>query len=210
MKPAATLGKLLPLTEYPAIVQKMASEAVRVSAHAYAPYSLFTVGAALLHDEDHSITVGCNYENCVYQSSCAERCAILTANAQGKRRASAIAVYGRSINPVVPQPPASGLCTPCGVCRQFLVEVSQLSELDMDVVLVSFDTLHAKIVKLSTLLPENFGPKDLGMDVTQWSRGNSTATTPCKKRARDDSGTTKSAASTPLSAQKGTPPANTS
>lgn len=190
MKTAVSLGKLLPLTEYPAVVQRLASEAVRVSSNAYAPYSLFTVGAALLHEESNgtdevSITAGCNYENCVYQSSCAERCAILTANAQGKRCASAIAVYGRSIKADVPNPPFDALCTPCGVCRQFLVEISQLSELDLDIVLVSFDTKHAKVVKLSTMLPENFGPKDLGMNISQWSRGNSAASTPCK-RARDD------------------------
>lgn len=200
MKAAVTLGKLLPLADYPSVVQRLAAEAVRVSANAYAPYSLFTVGAALLHEEGEdnvSITPGCNYENCVYQSSCAERCAILTANAQGKRRASAIAVYGRSIRPGVPAPPADALCTPCGVCRQFLVEISQLSELDLDIVLVSFDTKQAKVVKLSTMLPENFGPKDLGMNISQWSTGNSAATTPCK-RARDDDAPAVAASSTPL------------
>lgn len=162
---------LKPLSTFPEIVQKLASEAVRVSVNGYAPYSLFTVGAALLH-EDASITAGCNYENAVFQSSCAERCAILAANANGKRRSAAIAVYGKSIRPNATKPNGESICPPCGVCRQFLVEVEQLSECELDVVLVSSDTQHAKIVKLGTLLPESFGPKDLGMDLAVWGHGN--------------------------------------
>lgn len=160
-------GSILPLTQYPRAIQLLAQEAVRISGSAYAPYSFFGVGAALLH-EDESITAGCNYENCVYQGSCAERCAIISANAKGKRRATAVAVYGRSMRPDAPPPSATSVCPPCGICRQFLYEVAQLSEVDMDVVLVTANGEQAKVVKLSSLLPDAFGPKDLGLDLSAW------------------------------------------
>jgi cytidine deaminase len=80
--------------------------------HAYAPYSSFAVGAALLC-EDGTIVSACNVENGSYGlSMCAERSAVAAAVAAGKRRFSTICVVG----------PAGGAAAPCGACRQVLVE----------------------------------------------------------------------------------------
>lgn len=163
------LNALLPLSKFPPAVQNVAKAAIQAHERAYQPYSNFSVGAALLHKDD-TITQGCNYENCTLQSCCAERCAIVRANIEGKRTAKAVAVYGRSMLPSV-QAPADSLCTPCGLCRQLLVEVADLSQNydSFEVILVSNDQQHAKIIKLADLIPEKFGPADIGMDLQKLS-----------------------------------------
>ncbi len=84
----------------------------RVRKHAYAPYSAYDVGAALLCD-DGTIVAACNVENASYGlSQCAERAAICAAIAGGHRRFSAIAVAG----------PDGETTAPCGACRQVLAE----------------------------------------------------------------------------------------
>ena len=84
--------------------------------HAYAPYSGFKVGAALL-TADGKVYPGCNIENAAYTpSNCAERTAIFKAVSEGEREFSAIAVVGGKdgvIEDVFP---------PCGVCRQVMQE----------------------------------------------------------------------------------------
>jgi cytidine deaminase len=82
-------------------------------AHAYAPYSRFPVGAALLA-EDGTVFTGCNVENASYGlTNCAERTAIFKAVSEGRTTFRAIAVVG----------PQDDLpCAPCGACRQVLYE----------------------------------------------------------------------------------------
>ncbi|MBQ9086945.1 MAG: cytidine deaminase [Clostridia bacterium] len=83
---------------------------------AYAPYSGFTVGAALLCG-DGEVFIGCNIENASFTPTCcAERVALFSAVAAGKRDFSAIAVAGGKEGNSAP------LCMPCGVCRQALSE----------------------------------------------------------------------------------------
>ena len=80
--------------------------------HAYAPYSRFLVGAALLC-EDGTVFTGCNIENASYGLGiCAERVAVGTALAAGHRRFTAIAVVGTG----------PGATAPCGACRQVIAE----------------------------------------------------------------------------------------
>jgi cytidine deaminase len=87
-------------------------EALRVRSSAYAPYSKFSVGAALLGD-DGRIFTGCNVENASYGLCiCAERNAVFAAVAAGTRRFRAIAIVSSAQAPV----------TPCGACRQVLAE----------------------------------------------------------------------------------------
>lgn len=86
-------------------------------ANAYAPYSGFTVGAALLC-ADGTVFCGCNVENASYPvTCCAERSALFAAVSAGKRAFSAIAVMGGRSGEA-----PDGFCTPCGLCRQALAE----------------------------------------------------------------------------------------
>ncbi|HIR50097.1 MAG TPA: cytidine deaminase [Candidatus Avoscillospira avicola] len=97
----------------PEALMELAREAM---GRAYAPYSGFQVGAALL-GESGRVYVGCNVENAAYgPTCCAERTAFFSAVAQGERRFQALAVLG-GMGGVVSRPAA-----PCGVCRQVMAE----------------------------------------------------------------------------------------
>ncbi len=120
---------------------KLLNAADAAMEHAYAPYSRFKVGAALLC-ADGSVFTGCNVENSSYGASCcAERTAIFKAVSEGKKDFRAIAIVSSS----------GGETYPCGICRQVMTEFSP----DMRVVLRGRD---GKIVcyKVSDLLPEFF------------------------------------------------------
>ncbi len=89
--------------------------AIEARERAYAPYSKFTVGAALKCAQGE-IIIGCNVENLSYGLTiCAERNAVTSAVAQGVREFEAIAVVADSKDPI----------SPCGACRQFLAEFSE-------------------------------------------------------------------------------------
>src|SRR3954452_23076221 len=109
---------------------------------AYAPYSKFTVGAAVL--AGGTVYRGCNVENASYGLSiCAERVAATTAVAGGERRIDAVAVVGSADRPT----------PPCGACRQFLNEFGPT----MPVVVETPDG-RRELWKLDELLPHAFGP----------------------------------------------------
>ena len=98
--------------------EKLLSAARRARSAAYAPYSGFTVGAAILA-EDGRIFCGCNVENAAYSPTlCAERVALGAAVLAGVRRITAIAVLGGHGE-------SEEDCSPCGVCRQSLSEFSE-------------------------------------------------------------------------------------
>ena len=114
--------------------------------NAYAPYSGFWVGAALL-TADGEVFVGTNVENASYGlTNCAERSALFAAVSKGKRRFSAIAVVGGKSGEV------TEFCPPCGACRQALAEFSQ----DQDMKIILFDGKEEKEIPLSSLLPDSF------------------------------------------------------
>ena len=113
---------------------------------AYAPYSDFRVGAALL-GTDGKIYAGCNVENASYGlSRCAEQTAIQKMVSEGTRGFSKAVVY------TVASPPSS----PCGACRQILFEFGENAE----VVMVN-DKNETRVFTVSELLPAGFGPHDL-------------------------------------------------
>ncbi len=113
-----------------------------VRKHAHAPYSRFTVGAAVL-DERGRIHVGCNVENASYGLTvCGERNAIAAAVAAGARRIRAVAIASGA------RPPAP----PCGACRQVIAE---LGAADTEVLLAG-PTGAAEGTTLGALLPRAF------------------------------------------------------
>lgn len=92
-------------------------EALKARKAAYAPYSEFQVGAALLCS-DGSIYTGCNVENASYgASNCAERTAFFKAVSEGKKSFRAIAIVGGKKDAGYLEP-----CPPCGICRQVMQE----------------------------------------------------------------------------------------
>lgn len=98
------------------VIKRLIGRAFETLPYAYAPYSDFKVGAALLTAEDEIFT-GCNIENAAYSpTNCAERTAFFKAVSEGKREFKAICIVNED---------AQGMhrfCPPCGVCRQVMVE----------------------------------------------------------------------------------------
>lgn len=122
--------------------------------HAYTPYSHWAVGAALL-TKDGTVYQGCNIENAAYTpSNCAERTAFFKAIYEGEREFAAIAVIGGPEGE-----PATDWCAPCGVCRQVMREFCDLDE--FRIVLGLSDGTN-RALTLRELLPESFGPENLG------------------------------------------------
>lgn len=122
-------------------------EAARgAAAAAYAPYSGFAVGAALLFD-DGAVVTGANVENASYGLSlCAESVAVAKAMNDGRRGGLvAVALIG----------PGEGALSPCGRCRQMLSELAQLGDSDPLVIGEGHEW------QLSALLPDAFGPASL-------------------------------------------------
>lgn len=121
---------------------------------AYAPYSRFAVGAAL-RLTDGSIVTGANVENASYGLSlCAETVALAKIANDG-RLADVVAV-------AVVGPSSDAPVTPCGRCRQMLNEAAQLGRRDIAVHCAGAGATVATFV-LSTLLPDAFGPANLGI-----------------------------------------------
>ncbi|PKL89129.1 MAG: cytidine deaminase [Ignavibacteriae bacterium HGW-Ignavibacteriae-2] len=117
-------------------------EAEKAKTKAYAPYSNFRVGAALL-TEDGKIYTGGNIENASYGlTMCAERTAVYKAVLEGEKKFKAVAITSDSHDYI----------SPCGACRQVLAE---LCGLDIDVIMLK-NINDFKLVKLKELLPYSF------------------------------------------------------
>ena len=112
---------------------------------AYAPYSNFQVGAALL-TASGEVFAGCNVENASYGLSiCAERAAVFQAVAAGHRDFTALAIS------------LPGPGSPCGACRQVLHEFAP----SLPVILGDEDGTLVRLASLAELLPDPFGPENL-------------------------------------------------
>lgn len=121
--------------------------AITAKASAYAPYSNFQVGAAILA-EDGKIYTGCNVENAAYPvGSCAEAGAISAMVIAGQSQIQAIAVAGGG----------EALCTPCGGCRQRIREFASATTQ----ILICDSTGLRHTTTLDALLPMSFGPDNL-------------------------------------------------
>jgi cytidine deaminase len=131
--------------------------AIAAAGNAYAPYSNFHVGAALLLD-DGSIVTGANFENASYgMALCAETVAIAKASSDGKlKEIVAIAVAG---GPAGKVGIGADAITPCGRCRQIIKEVADLTDRDLPVYCAKAGGYDS--YRLSELLPYGFGPASL-------------------------------------------------
>ena len=134
------------------MIGQMIDLAVEMMQRAYAPYSHFTVGAALL-TKAGNLYGGCNVENAAYSpGSCAERTAICKAVSEGEREFRAIAIVGGR------EAVMDGSCPPCGVCRQVMREFCDPESFR---VILATGREEYKIMTLQELLPESFGPDNL-------------------------------------------------
>ncbi len=132
--------------------QTLIKFALEAREYAYAPYSDFCVGAALL-TKDGKIFTGCNIENASYTpTNCAERTAFFKAISEGEREFSAIAVVGGQRGSV------SGYAAPCGVCRQVMMEFCDPATFK---VVVAISEQEYAEYTLEEMLPMGFGPKNL-------------------------------------------------
>jgi cytidine deaminase len=131
----------------PTVLAKLEVAARAAAGRAYAPYSKFRVGAAVLGDSG-GIHAGCNVENASYGlASCAERNAVFAAIGAGERAIRAVVIY-------TPTPTATA---PCGACRQVIREFGP------DAIVISVCDGPDRIEStLGELLPRSFGPEDLG------------------------------------------------
>ncbi|WP_375404032.1 cytidine deaminase [uncultured Sphingomonas sp.] len=147
--------------------ERLIAAARAAAANAYAPYSRFAVGAAVLLT-DGAIITGANVENASYGLSlCAETVAVATASAAGRLAdVVAIGVVGGMMD-------AAGIAhgtepiRPCGRCRQVLNEAAQAGGRDLTVWCAGLDGDRMEEHRLSTLLPHVFGPADLGLTPTR-------------------------------------------
>ncbi len=140
--------------------EALVKAAIDAARNAYAPYSHFHVGAALLLDDGRIVT-GANFENASYgMTLCAETVAISKANSDGQlRQIVAIAVAGGPASTDGGAQIGAEPISPCGRCRQIIKEVADLTRIDLPV-----HCAHQGgyvTYSLSELLPHGFGPASL-------------------------------------------------
>jgi cytidine deaminase len=150
------------LTHYDAIKdlkqeeQHLVKSALSAAHKAYAPYSQFKVGAAVLLENGEIIT-GSNQENAAYPSGlCAERVALFWAGAQfpGVPVQAMVIVSVKGVDMV------SQIVAPCGACRQVINETAHRCKKNFPLLLVGKDGI-VKVDNANDLLPLSFGPNDL-------------------------------------------------
>ena len=132
--------------------KELIKQAIAAMQTAYAPYSHFRVGAALL-TRSGKVYQGGNIENAAYTpTNCAERTAFFKAVSEGEREFAAICVVGGK-NGVL-----TDYAAPCGVCRQVMME---FCDPESFLIILAMDENTYQEYTLKQLLPEGFGPKNL-------------------------------------------------
>lgn len=145
-----------PLAECSDIEKKLIAAAKHATEKSYAPYSNFKVGAALLL-ENGEIVTGNNQENAAYPSGlCAERVAIFYANSvYPDQKIEAIAIAAWANNTFT-----KDAITPCGGCRQVLLEAENRFSAPMRILMYSEEGIYV-VNTIKTLLPLSFGDEQL-------------------------------------------------
>lgn len=136
--------------------RQLVESAIEASKRSYSVYSHFSVGAAL-RLADGSIVVGCNQENAAYTPTiCAERSAIFAAGAQHPEvPIVAIAISARNSEGIVDNP-----ISPCGVCRQVMIEVEHRYHRPLHIILHGKKCVYT-MDGISTLMPLSFSEECL-------------------------------------------------
>lgn len=145
------------LQELPIQVKDLMLLAIEVRKKAYAPYSNFQVGAAILL-ENHQIVTGSNQENAAFPSGlCAERVAIFQAGSlYPDQKIKIICISATSIEKPVLEP-----IPPCGACRQSIAEYEQKQQENIEIYFMGADGKVLKTNSLKDLLPLSFDKKFL-------------------------------------------------
>lgn len=137
-------------------VEFLIQKAFEAQENSYTPYSNFDVGAALL-GTNGKIYQGCNIENAAFSpTNCAERTAFFKAVSEGQRTFSAIAIVGNKSGK-----PNGEYCSPCGVCRQVMMEFCDPKE--FKIYLAKDRNNYSDYIEytLEEILPLGFGPNNL-------------------------------------------------
>ncbi|KAJ3040878.1 hypothetical protein HDV00_010338 [Rhizophlyctis rosea] len=145
--PPELMARVIEEDKLPSEVERQLFDLAQLAKNAsYSPYSKFRVGAALLA-KSGAVFTGCNVENASYGGAiCAERTAFVKAVSEGERKFVAIVVATD----------VDSFISPCGFCRQFMVEFGK----ELLVYLTKSDG-SVSVKKLKDLLPDSFGPDDL-------------------------------------------------
>jgi cytidine deaminase len=131
--------------------KKLLKSAFDVMKNSYSPFSNFLVGSAVL-SKANDVFTGTNIENSSYGLTiCAERSALATANSNGVREITKIAVIGKNGSSNIDEPLA-----PCGACRQMISEAAMISKKDIEVIMSNTKMDKIIISKISDLLPLSF------------------------------------------------------
>ena len=152
--PSAVLF-LISVTKDKSMTDEQLLELARAAAaKAYAPYSNFRVGCAIL-SVDGEVVTGANMENACYRLGvCAEQSGLTAAQHKfGLDKVARIAVVGGT---------DATVCTPCGGCRQAILEAAQLSGRDVEIICGSGDASAVARHRIGELIPFGFGPANLG------------------------------------------------
>ncbi len=140
------------------------SAALGARLNAYAPYSKYMVGAAILSASGRIFT-GCNVESADYDGTHAEEAALVRMVGDGERSPVRIMVFGglEGAQKLVSVPP-------CGKCRQKLYEFASLSDIDLRILVDDARGSLDYVLLLSELLRAAFGPADIGVDLKKYRR----------------------------------------
>ena len=135
--------------------EQLLALARQAAAKAYAPYSKFKVGCAI-ESVDGEVVTGANLENACYRLGlCAEQSALAAAQHEfGLDKVARIAVVGGS---------DATVCTPCGGCRQAILESAQLSGRDVEILCGSGNGSAVERHRIGELIPNGFGPANLDL-----------------------------------------------
>ena len=158
------MSKVVDWSELGNADRELVERAQEACAQAYAPYSLFAVGAAA-RSKSGPIYTGANFENASSGLTiCAEAAALTAAGSAGDLALGTIAVVGLSF---ADSAGAARVVTPCGSCRQLIAEAAQLTQTDVRILCCNGELSSIVETTVSRLLPNAFGPGNLGLR-RQW------------------------------------------